>query len=59
MVQLLLEAGADPNDSGEGWGAALQIASFNGNELIVQQLLAASADVNLHCEGGFSGVRHP
>ena len=58
MVQLLLEAGADPNDSRGGWGTALQIAACNGNILIVKQLLEADADVNLHCEGDFHGVRH-
>ena len=59
MVQLLLEAGASPNYSREGQGTALQLAAFKGNELIAKHLLEANADVNLQCEGDFSGVRHP
>ena len=59
VVQLLLEAKADPNDSIEGWGTVLQIAAFDGNELIVKHLLEANADVNLQSEGDFGGVRHP
>ena len=58
IVQLLLEAGADPNDSKEGWGTALQIAAFQGNELIAKRLLEANADANLHCEGVFGDVRY-
>ena len=59
MVQLLLEAGADPNDSKEGHGTVLQMATYWGNESIVKCLLEANADVNLQCEGEFDGVRHP
>ena len=70
MVQLLLEAGANPNYSREGLGTnpnysreglgtALQIAAFLGNELIAKQLLEAKADVNLQCEGDFQGVSQP
>ena len=59
MIQLLLEAGADPNDPREGQGTALQIAAFKGYELIAKQLLEANADANLRCEGDFGGVRHP
>ena len=59
IVQLLLGANADPNNSRDGWGTALQIAAFKGNELIVKHLLEASADVNLRCGGDFSGVRSP
>ena len=59
VVQLLLEAKADPNDSMEGWGTVLQVAAFHGNELTVKHLLEAKADVNLHCEGNFGGVRDP
>ena len=58
MVQILLEANADPNDSKEGWGTVLQVAAFRGSELIVKYLLEANADVNLHYEGDFDGVRH-
>ena len=58
VVQLLLEAGADPNDSREGWGTALQLAAFKGYELIAKRLLEAGAGVNLQCEGDFGGVRH-
>ena len=56
-MQLLLEAGADPNDLREGWGTVLQVAIFNGNELIVKYLLKANADVNLHCGESFGNVR--
>ena len=59
MLQLILETKADPNDSREGWGTALQIATFKGNESIVKPLLEASTDVNLHCEVEFDGVRDP
>ena len=59
IVQLLLEAGADPNDSKEGWGTALQIAAFKGNELITKHLPEANADANLHCKGVFGSVRYP
>ena len=59
IVQLLLEANADPNDSKEGWGTALQIAALRGSELIAKRLLLANADANLHCGGYFGGVRHP
>ena len=59
VVQLLLEAGADPNYSREGQGTALQIAAFGDNELIAKHLLEAKADVKLQCEGDFYGVRQP
>ena len=59
MVQLLLEAGANPNDSREGWGTVLQVAAFKGYELIVKHLLEANADANLHWKGDSCGVRHP
>ena len=59
MVRLLLEAGADPNDSKEGRGSVLQISAFNGNELFVKHLLKANADVSLRCEMDFQHVRHP
>ena len=59
MVRLLLEAGANPKYSREGEGTALQIAAFEGHELIVKHLLEAKADVNLQCEGDFRGVRQP
>ena len=59
MIQLLLEAGADPNDSREGQGTVLQVASYWGNESTVKRLLEANADVNLQCEGDFDGVSHP
>ena len=48
---LLLEAGTDPNDSREGWGTVLQVATFKGDELIVKHLLKANANVNLHGKG--------
>ena len=59
MIQLLLEAGADPNDSREGQGTVLQVASYWGNESTVKCLLEANADVNLQCEGDLDGVSHP
>ena len=55
-MQLFLEAGADPNDSKEGSGTALQIAAFKGNELIVKRLLEAKADIELHYEGEFCWI---
>ena len=59
MIQLLLEAGADPNDSREGQVTVLQAASYLGNESTVKRLLEANADVNLQCEGDFDGVSQP
>ena len=59
MVQLLLEAGANPNYSRGGQKTALQIAAFMDNELIAKHLLEAKADVNLQCEGDFYVVRQP
>ena len=59
MVQLLLEAGANPKYSREGQGIALQIAAFKGTELITKHLLEAKAEVNLQCEGDLRGVRQP
>ena len=59
MIQLLLEAGADPNDSREGQGTVLQVASYLGNESTVKRLLEANADVNLQCEGDLYGVSQP
>ena len=58
MVQLLLEAGANPNYSRRGQETALQIAAFMGNELIAKHLLEAKADVDLQCEWD-SSVRQP
>jgi len=59
VVQLLLEANADPNGSSEGRGTPLQEAASRGDGLIVKRLLEANADVNLHREGEIRGVRHP
>ena len=59
MIQLLLEAGADPNDSREGQGTVLQVASYWGNESTVKRLLEANADVNLQCKGDFDSVSRP
>ena len=59
MMQLLLEAGADPNDSKEGHGTALQVAAYWGSESTFKCLLEANADVNLQCEGEFADVGHP
>ena len=58
-MQLLLEAGADPNDSREGQGTVLQVASYLGRESTAKRLLEANADVNLQCEGCCEGVGHP
>ena len=59
MVRLLLQEGANPNDSKEGQRTALDVAVWIGNEWIVKHLLEANADVNLHFEGNFNGVRDP
>ena len=59
MIQLLLEAGADPNDSWEGRGTVLQAASYWGRESTAKHLLEANADVNLQWEGDLYGVSHP
>ena len=59
MVQILLAAGADPNDIREGLGTILQAAAFKGSELIVKHLLEANADANLHCDRDSDHVRHP
>ena len=59
ILQLLLEKGADPNDSREGQGTLLQVAAYWGDESTVKHLLKAKADVNLQCEGVFDEVRHP
>ena len=48
-MQLLLEAGADPNDRREGWGTVLQKAIYQGYESIARHLLMANADVGLRC----------
>ena len=58
-MQILLEAGANPNYSKEGQGTALQLAAFRCSELIAKHLLEASADVNLQCEAKFDTVSHP
>ena len=59
IVQLLLEANADPNDSRGDCGTVLQVAAYLGNELIVKHLLKANADANLHRDGIFDNVRDP
>ena len=59
MVRLLLEANADPDNSKDDWGTALQVAASKGNELIVKHLLKANADVNLHCVGNIGNVSDP
>ena len=43
MVQQLLSAGADVDFQGGRYGTALQAASAEGHERVVQQLLAAGA----------------
>ena len=53
MVRLLLEADADPNDSGKGCRTALQIAALHGCELSCKHLLKANADVNLGYKATF------
>lgn len=57
VVQLLLEAGADPNDSMEGWRTILQMASCLGDESTLKHFLEAKADPNLQCEGDLRSVR--
>ena len=58
-MQLLLEAGADPNDILEDCGTVLQFAAFCGDELVVTHLLDAGVDVNIHCEGNCDSVGCP
>jgi ankyrin repeat protein len=53
-VELLLNAGADVNMQGGEYGNALQAASFEGHEQVVQQLLDVGADVNVQ-GGGYHG----
>lgn len=50
---MLLDRGADVNAQGGDYGNALQAASFQGYEEVVQILLNKGADVNAH--GGFYG----
>lgn len=59
VVQILLEANADPNDTIEDGETVLQDAAYHGSELIVKFLLGANADVNSHCEDDLDGVGHP
>ena len=58
VVQLLLEANADPNGATEDGGTILQIAAFRGKELVVETLLEANADTNRYFEVDFDQVRH-
>ncbi|KAJ5159295.1 uncharacterized protein N7500_008946 [Penicillium coprophilum] len=51
VVEILLEAGADVNAQGGGYGNALQAAVYNGSPETVQILLRAGADVN--AQGGY------
>ena len=53
---LILEAGADGNAQGGGYGNALQAASARGHDQVVQRLLEAGADVNAQRGGGFSNA---
>jgi ankyrin repeat protein len=50
MVQLLLDAGADPNAKGSDGGTALRAAA--GNPLVVENLLAGGADPTVKDEYG-------
>jgi ankyrin repeat protein len=46
IVQVLLDAGADPNaKTTKGGGTALMIAAYSGNELAARELLKAGADL--------------
>ena len=46
MVRVLLEKGADVNAPGGRYGRALQAASSQGHDHVVQMLLENGADVN-------------
>ncbi|KAI9873035.1 MAG: hypothetical protein M1830_000904 [Pleopsidium flavum] len=53
LTSSLISSGMDVNTQGERFGNALQAAACQGNETIVQLLLAAEADVN--AQGGRYG----
>jgi len=57
VFELLLGKGADVNVNaqGEGFGNALQAASFGGHEKVVELLLGKGADVNVNAQGGRYG----
>lgn len=46
IVELLLDAGADPNSSNSGGQTLLWIASFNADPRVVELLLEKDADVD-------------
>lgn len=51
-MQIFLDKGADVNAPGGDKRSALQEASINGHESIVQLLLDRGADVNASCNDG-------
>ena len=48
VIKLLLERGADENAQGGKYGNALQAASFQGQEMIVQLLLVSGANISYY-----------
>ena len=53
LVKLLLDAGAEVNAQGGGYGNALQVASYIGYEQVIKLLLHRGADIN--AQGGLYG----
>jgi hypothetical protein len=54
MVQLLLDAGADPNTKTMGGHTALLSAAMEGNAADAEELLKAGADPSSKSDGGFT-----
>lgn len=57
-VQLMLEAGMDPNVAGAHGETALRYAASTGRTDIVNVLLEAGADVNIEDKDGFTPLRY-
>lgn len=53
VVQMLMDAGADVNAQGGGYGNALQAAPWGGHDKVAQMLMDAGADIN--AQGGRYG----
>ena len=52
VVQILIEAGADPNKTDENGRSALNTAASKGHEDIVKLLIDAGADLNVKGKWG-------